>query len=157
MITVELLNELFDYRDGKLYWKKSSKGRTVGREAGSVNSAGYRIVMINYKHYLAHRIIYFMFNNKFTQYVDHIDCDKLNNRIENLREATVNQNHQNTKLDGRNKTGVKNVSKRGNKYRVGFTHHRKSIHCGYYDTLEEAEKAAKINRIKLHQEFARHE
>ena len=158
MITQELVCSLFEYRDGKLFWKVPKSGRTVGKEAGTMSiSSGYRHVWIHYKQYLTHRIIYLMFHGHLPKFLDHLDGDSNNNKIENLREATAEQNQRNRGLSCRNNTGVKNVSKRGNRYRVGFTYEGKHLHVGYYGTLTEAEQAAKIKRQQLHKEFARHE
>jgi hypothetical protein len=158
MITQELVCSLFEYRDGKLFWKARKNGRTVGKEAGSVSpSHGYRQIHIHYKHYLTHRIVYLMFKGYLPKFLDHIDGDSSNNKIENLREATAKQNQRNKGIDCRNKTGVKNVSKRGNKYRVSFTHEGSHIHVGCYDTVHEAAQIAKQTRLKLHKEFTKHE
>jgi hypothetical protein len=157
MITKELVCSLIDYRDGELFWKVRKSGRKTKKEAGTVDSQGYRQICIDYKLYRAHRLVYLMFNGFVPEFLDHIDGNPSNNKIENLREATQQENQRNKGPQLRNKTGVKNVSKRKNKYRVGFTFEGKHIHGGYYDTIEEAAEVAKIKRQQLHKEFARHE
>ena len=55
----DILHELFEYRDGKLFWKVvKSKKTKIDEEAGSITSYGYRSVMVNYKNIATHRIIY---------------------------------------------------------------------------------------------------
>lgn len=157
MITQELVCSLFDYRDGKLFWKNSGHGKTKGKEAGTVSKNNYRHIHINYKQYFTHRLIFLYHNGYLPEVIDHKDGNPLNNKIENLREATLSQNQYNRRIDCRNKTGVKNVNKKGNKYRVVFTVMKKSRHYGYYDTIEEAAAVAKAKRLQLHKEFTKHE
>ena len=63
-LTQNLLKELFDYRDGELYWKvKKAVNTKVGDRAGGVILGGYRIIGINGKSYLTHRLI-FLYHHK---------------------------------------------------------------------------------------------
>jgi hypothetical protein len=83
--------------------------------------------------------------------LDHIDCDRSNNRIANLRDATPSQNHANTKRSSTNTSGFKGVSANGSSGKNPWTAciriNKKSTHLGCYKTKEEAalayEKAAK--------------
>ena len=97
----DLLHQLFEYDfdTGTLTWKSGSK---EGKEAGYLNREGYRIVGIKVglrrKEYKAHRLIYYMFtgNPLLKQVIDHIDGNKSNNRLTNLRAVTHRVNSQNT-------------------------------------------------------------
>ena len=97
-ITQELVRELFDYRDGNLYWKVY-KGSTaqIGDLAGTIRPDGYRKIMIDYREYRAHRLIFIYHHGFVPERLDHIDGDPLNNDIENLRVATPAQNMMNRK------------------------------------------------------------
>ena len=101
MITQELVKELFRYEDGELFWKVSGYRNQIeiGSKAGTLQSTGYQTIGINYKIYLKHRLIFMYHHGYFPTQVDHIDNDKLNNRIENLREATQSQNMQNRSVN----------------------------------------------------------
>jgi hypothetical protein len=103
-MTQELLKELFEYReDGNFYWKvKKTIKTTIGKIAGTNHSKGYRTIRIDKKSYLQHRLIWLFHNGFFPQYeIDHINCIRNDNRIENLREATHKENRANTiKLPG---------------------------------------------------------
>ena len=83
--------------------------------------------------------------------VDHIDHDALNNTIQNLRIVTSANNLQNRKgATKSSKSGVRGVewnSTQG-KWRARFKINKKNFHCGYYDTIEEAEQVAKEAREK---------
>ena len=157
-ITKEILNFLFDYKDGELYWKFSLSCKSPkGTVAGSIKHDNYRRIGLNKKVYLAHRLIYMMFHGYIPKIVDHIDGNPLNNNIENLREATKSQNCQSQKLPINNTSGYKNISwnKKYNKWRVALKVNNKEIHIGYFANLELADLVAQEARNKYHKEFAR--
>lgn len=159
MITCIELNELFDYKDGNLYWKKTcSKKIKIGSKAGSSNSLGYIQVKINKKRYLIHRIIFAIHKGFFPQYVDHINHKRNDNRIENLREATNSQNKYNINKPITNTTGSKNVYfyPLKNKYQVKIIVNKISKSFGYYKDLELADLVAQEARNKYLGEFACH-
>lgn len=91
--------------------------------------------------------------------IDHINCNGLDNRRENLRIATSNQNAKNKKRYKTNKTGCKGVhwDESRRKYRAQIQVNKKKIMLGQYDTLEEAQKSYQDAAIKYHGEFARME
>ena len=94
---VELI-ETFDYIDGNLYWKVASGSRAkTGDLAGSLRVDGYRRVQINCELCYIHRLIFKYHHGFLPEYLDHIDGNRLNNDIFNLREATNTQNCMNTK------------------------------------------------------------
>ena len=91
----EILNDLFIYDNGKLFWKiKPCKNVYIGDEAGTYCERGYRRVTLNHKRYLLHRVIFKMFHNTEPDYIDHIDGNTTNNKIENLQELTHKENCQ---------------------------------------------------------------
>lgn len=92
------LLEKFQYLDGKLLIKKCYRKNKIGSEAGHCGNNGYWVVNFNDDQYLAHRIIFFIHHGYLPELIDHIDRDKLNNRIENLRECTRSQNALNKNL-----------------------------------------------------------
>jgi hypothetical protein len=154
------LNSLFEYKEGKLFWKVSRSSRIkVGQEAGNLGKRGYRAVRIDGKLYLTHRLIFLMIHNYVPQYLDHIDGDRLNNRIENLRPATKLENSRNVKLSKKNTTGFKGVvfDKDYNKWRAQIYHNGKCHYLGGFDSLDEAVHKVKTVRESLHGEFCKHE
>lgn len=158
-ITKEILNFLFDYKDGELYWKISLSSKSPkGCIAGTKGKDGYKRIGLNRKKYLNHRFIFLMHHGYLPKIVDHIDGNSENNRIENLRPATVSQNQWNSVKNQKNTSGYKNVtwSAKLKKWQVIVRVYRKDIYIGYFEDLELADLVAQEARNKYHGEFANH-
>ena len=159
MLTFERANELLHYEpsSGKLFWKKTTTNRVkVGDEAGSFcASTGYINVFIDGRGYTLHRIAILLTTGVYdkTVQVDHIDHDRGNNRLSNLRTVSHAENMRNQSLRSTNKTGVTGVSirrtRRGTiRYAATMVVDYKPIFLGNYDTLEEAAAARAEAEIK---------
>jgi hypothetical protein len=157
-LTQEYLHEIFEYRNGDLYRKKTKIKNKLGTKATCINKKGYAVVSFNCKKFLMHRIIFFMEYGFLPKEVDHIDCNKLNNKIENLRAATTSQNQCNSPIPKSNTSGIKGVSwaKKPKKWLVQIKVNQKCIFLGHYTDINLAEIAIANARIKYHGEFARH-
>ena len=156
-LTLSKLHELFDYKDGNLIWKIAKSRRVkAGDIAGSLNEYGYIMIGFNGSVYRAHRLIYFYHNGYFPLFIDHIDGNKSNNKIENLRSVTISQNAMNQKISTRNSSGVKGVMwhKRDKKWVVQLKVNSKCHSFGYYDDKELAELVAMEATNKLHKQFS---
>jgi hypothetical protein len=116
MITQERLKELFEYEeDGRLRRIKNlrelsggGKG-AIGTYPTYICNSGYLQVRIDKKLYLVHRLVYLYHTGKLPELLDHINMDKLDNRIANLREASKSQNAHNSKKSATNTSGAKGV------------------------------------------------
>jgi hypothetical protein len=157
--TQSQLRETFSYNDGILTWK-SKKGKVnsfVGKKVGCVNQVGYVVVVIDRVQYTAHRIIWIMHNGEIPQgmVIDHIDGDKTNNNIENLRCVTSAQNTMNRKRPPSNNTsgymGVYFDDSTSKKWRAGIAINGSFKHIGRFETKEEAAKAYN-EAVKIHRE-----
>lgn len=151
--------ETFEYKEGVLYWKNPVAIRLkAGDPAGTLANNGYLRTHWKEKFYLNHRLIWLMHNKELPEFIDHIDGDRLNNRIENLRSATASQNQHNQKLRSNNKSGVKGVSwaNATKKWRVQMKVNGKLKHIGLFDDLNVAKQVAETTRNEIHKEFANH-
>ena len=158
-ITQQLVKELFEYRDGELYWKIRPAQRVrAGDKAGKIEKQGYKVVSIKSKFYKVHRIIFLMFHGYVPDILDHIDGNKLNNNINNLRPATHAQNCRNAKIPKTNTSGYKGVTwdKENKKWMVQISVNGKNKKIGRFFDLELAGLAAEEARNKYHKEFANH-
>jgi hypothetical protein len=124
-----------------------------------LHNTGYYIVFLKGKTYKIHRLLALMFisnpNNK--PCVDHIDGNKSNNNIFNLRWATYRENSQNKKLNQKNKTGYTGIQLQKNKkqikYRVFIKYNDKNLYLGTFDNLNDAINKRIEAEDKYHSEF----
>ncbi len=159
-LTKEYLLERFEYRDGELFYRKTYNNMMAGRKAGSKkgNAVGYYTLSVNYKVYTIHRLVFLMHHGYLPATIDHIDGNKLNNKIENLRPVTRSQNGHNMKLMPSNISGSKGVSWYSpyKKWRATININYKQHHLGYFSNVELAKEAAEFAREFFLGEFANH-
>jgi hypothetical protein len=159
MLTKKQAHELFDYKDGMLFWKvRPANNIKLGSKAGSRHHSNYIYITFNKSNIAEHRIIFLMHHGYFPQQVDHIDGNRKNNSIENLRAATPLTNAQNAKVRKDNTSGAKGVNwnKSNNQWRVRVQVNNKRILIGDFKDLELAELVAQEARNKYHGNFAKH-
>ncbi|MCK5609397.1 HNH endonuclease [Candidatus Pacearchaeota archaeon] len=158
MITQDLVKDLFNYNpETGILTRKINKGSAkAGDIAGSINSKGYLLTRINGKKYLNHRIIFLFVYGYLPEFMDHVDNNRLNNKIENLRECTWNENQHNALLRKDNKSGIKCVTwhKATKKWMAAIRINKQSKHLGVFSDIKEAKKSVDDARIKYHGEFA---
>lgn len=160
-ITQDLLKDIFDYRDGNLYWKESGKGRKLGVPAGTVHTSGCICIHVKYKIYKSHRLIFLYHHDYLPEFLDHIDGDRLNNDISNLREATKSQNNRNVKkrksMNGKpTSSRFKGVTwhKLGKKWMVRIKINCKSKYLGLFTSEIDAAIASDRALIERDGKFA---
>lgn len=155
---IERLRKILSYdpETGVFRW---TSGERAGTVASSLNATtGYVRIRALGKQFLAHRLAWAFVNGaKPSGCLDHINCDKTDNRIENLREATVSQNMHNRGIQRNNSTGFKGVyfHKRAQKYTAQIKVSGKKIYLGTFDTALDAHTAYCFAAKALHGEFAR--
>lgn len=160
-ISAELVRELFDYdrENGFLLWRtlpgqysnKVGCGRAkVGSRAGNYSSL-YGSVSIEGKRYMVHRIIFTYCHGYYPEnYVDHIDGNPENNRIENLREVSQSCNMRNVGLRNDNVSGVSGVNKtKDGRYRARININGKETWLGKFNSMIEAVRARHKKEVEL--------
>lgn len=142
---METIKDFENYQidiEGNIYSKKRN-----GFLKPLIDSTGYLRLDLHKdgKRYACriHRLLALQFipNPDNLPVVDHIDRNRLNNSLDNLRWATRSQNGRNRNCKGYT------WDKQANKYQVQYMLNRKNIHIGHYDTEEEA-RVAYLNAIK---------
>ena len=142
---------------GLFYRVRSSSRSPAGSVTGTTYGNGYIRISIDCTEYLAHRLAWFITYGVWPEYVDHINGDKTDNRLCNLREATNTQNCGNMRLRRDNVSGFKGVSyrKRGGRYMARIVIDRKTIYLGTFLTAQEAHAAYLMAAKEHFKEFAR--
>lgn len=130
----------------------------VGSIAGRTSKDGYLRISVHRVVYASHRLAWFYVHGVWPLgNIDHIDMNKKNNRIDNLREANLFENARNKEKTITNKSGYKGVAKntKCNTWRSTITANRKTIYLGSFNNKEDAAIAYDKAAIRLHGEFAR--
>ena len=138
----EIANELFKYKDGKLFWKKQVRPfQNISKAAGSLNADGYRRITYKGVEYPEHRVIYTWHYGQIGEglVIDHLNNIRDDNRIENLREATKSQNELN-----KHSTKGYFKCKKTNKFKAYIQ--RK--HLGYFGTESAARLAYLMEKLQ---------
>lgn len=158
IMDLKLAQELFQNIDGSLYWKSNYRKSRIGKKAGVPHSKGYVQVTYKTKLYMEHRIVFLMHYGYVPQLIDHINGNKADNKILNLREATLSQNAQNMKISKSNISGIKGVTWRqcSKSWRVQISVNGKNKYIGTFKDIELAKECIEQARVKYHGEFANH-
>jgi hypothetical protein len=143
-ITLEqsLLHEMFDYKDGDLVWKNKPYNlvHLNGKVAGCLHKTGYRQIKIGTTLYPAHRLMWIYHNGSIDEnmQIDHINNIKHDNRIENLRLVTAQQNCFN-----RSKFNAKGYcwSKAAQKWQATISVNSKNKYLGQFTSEIDARNA----------------
>ena len=157
-ITRERAMALLDYHPdtGLFHWRVPKSLRVKpGDVAGTTDDKGYVRIMIDYRWYRAARLAWLITHGVLPVRIDHINGVKDDNRIENLREATVQQNNQNAALRRDSTTGCPGVSKHRSGYQARIYVDGGSKSLGLFKSLEEACATAAAARREAFGQFAR--
>jgi hypothetical protein len=156
-VDIDDLKNLLTYNEatGVFIWRnltgKSSRGY-VGKVAGGVNEHGYVRIKVRNIKYMAHRLAWAFTYGKFPdKELDHINGNRSDNRVANLREVDRSENLQNLrKARCDNALNVLGVYKRGDKFLSQLQVNGCKIHSGRHDTLEDARTAYASAKLKYH-------
>lgn len=135
---------VYDSENGVLRWRISRPNAPAvraGAIAGILMRDGYVRVKIDGRPYSAHRVVWLILLGEWpVDTLDHINGDRNDNRIENLREATQLENAKNKIMAANNTSGYKGVTyhKGNNRWQARIRVNGRLIHLGYHDTAESA-------------------
>lgn len=138
----------YDYDTGEITWIKKPKGSRVeaGDAAGCLDN-GYIRIKIGGELIMAHRIAWALYYGAWpyeSKQIDHKNGCRSDNRIDNLRLVTNQQNAQ-------NRSKAKGYRKRPNgKFQASIKHNGNAINLGTFDTEEEAREAYKKAKVEIH-------
>lgn len=118
----EDLRNMIYYEDGELYWREEyrTNSRRTDKPIGSVRNHGYKATRLRldgvYRDYSIHRLIWWLINDDWPEVLDHINRNRLDNRIENLRVSTNSKNSQNMSIGKNNTSGYLGVTFQNNSW-----------------------------------------
>jgi len=158
MITQEYLKSRLIYNSdtGVFIWlKNKSNNVKIGSVAGGKAAMGYSRIMIDGSNYKSHRLAWLYCNGNLPNMIDHMDGNRSNNAIENLRDVSSIENSRNMKMYSTNSSGVVGVrlDKKSNKWHARINVKSKLIHLGYFFEKE----SAIIARVEAEIKYGFHE
>lgn len=145
----------YDPHTGLFKWRS---GHWAGKAAGSINGRGYVNIPLLRRTFKAHRIAWLFENGGWPPLsIDHINGEKADNRILNLRLCTQSQNTANSRKSAANTSGFKGVSFdiKSRRWRATITTAGVTNHLGFFPTPEEAHSHYAREAIARRGEFAR--
>lgn len=145
---------LYDPSTGHFTRLTHSARCPAGSRTGTYDRHGYQVIIVNGKKYLGHRLGWYLTYGKWPdKHLDHINGVTGDNRLENLREATPQQNLQNTLSNpNRSRSGLigahwaKDKQKWYSQIQAFGVHY----HLGYHPTKEHAHAAYLEAKKNLH-------
>lgn len=146
LISQEEIKELLDYNPetGELHWKHWRPGVRKDMSAGCLRDDGYIQLIIGHRTYRAHRLAWMYVHGRWPDGdIDHVNMNRSDNRLANLREASRSQNVANSRARANNPTGLKGVSfcKRKGKFRSQIKIKGRQKFLGHFNSAEDAHAA----------------
>jgi hypothetical protein len=160
-LTAERLRAVLEYEptSGNWTWRRTTSNRAVaGRPAGKLGKIGYVRIGVDGHRYLAHRLAWLYMTGEWpSDEIDHKDTDGSNNRWNNLRAATSQQNKYNLSINSRNKLGLKGVcfDPRKGRYRASIRIESRQKFLGYFESPDLAHEAYAAASRQHFGDFAR--
>lgn len=146
MLTQDRLKEMLHYDEDTGIFTRKTKvaNRLAGTVSGANHNKGYLQITIDGENFLAHRLVWLYVYGKWPQnQIDHINRNKKDNRILNLRDVSNSTNQMNIGLRSHNSSGVTGVVKSSKSHKpwaAQIHRNNKKIFLGYFHTVEEAKR-----------------
>lgn len=149
----------YDAESGFLTWENPPKfnSNLLSTRAGCVWTDGYRYIRIKREPLLEHRVAWFIQYGEEPDQLDHINTIRDDNRLCNLRIASITENNRNKGRQANNTSGYKGVThhKASGKYQAKICADKKTVSLGYFDSALEAHQAYIKASGELHGQFGR--
>lgn len=144
----------YDQSAGRFTWLVQKARRTpVGSVAGAVDGLGYIGIQIDGQRYQAHRLAWLYVHGRWPEGIlDHVNGDRADNRIDNLREASTAENRMNSGINRNNTSGHKGViwCPHNKKWRARISVGAKRHHLGHFTSREAAAATYEAGFQKLY-------
>jgi hypothetical protein len=154
-LRLERLRQVLRYEPetGNFYWiHRDTIKKKLGTNASIVRSHGYLNICIDSQYYYTHRLAWFYVHGEWPKVIDHIDGDKTNNKIENLRSVSQKCNLQNVvKPRKHNQSGIIGARKTKYGFQTSIRIDGKNYYLGHYKTAEEAHNVYLKAKRQLHE------
>ncbi len=138
----------YNRESGEFTWVQNRYKSHIGKRAGSLCAKGYLRITLFGKKYAAHRLAWLFVYGDFPEdQIDHIDGNRTNNRISNLRTCTAGENRQNV-LCSKN-TGA-SFDRSRNKWEAKIMIGKKSIRLGRFENPQDAHAAYCRAKADIH-------
>jgi len=151
MTTQKRLKELFIMESDVLINKITRRGAREGLVAGSIDRHGYREITVDGKRYRAHRLIWLWHKGVMPENeIDHINQNRMDNSIDNLRDVTHMENHHNMPIQKNSSTGVGGVHwfKRTKKWQAYINVNGVRKNLGYFFNKIDAIEARLLEELE---------
>ena len=155
VISADELRRLFHYDpETGIFTRRTAvpaRNGHIGAVVGFKIATGYAMMRIPQKLVFVHRMAWLYMHGYCPAIIDHVNGDRADNRICNLREVTNQENAQNIKkCRNTNRTGVLGAFKNGSGFSSCIKHNGKQIYLGYFKTAEEAHQAYLKAKREMH-------
>lgn len=151
-LTLDVLRQTLAYDESTGIFSRIDMSRKV---VGRISTKGYRQISVNYTRVMAHRLAWFMTHGQWPDgQIDHINQNKDDNRLSNLRLASNKQNAENITMFKHNKSGRRGVrwASRNGKWIAEIKHMKKNRHLGLFENIVDAVAA----RMRAERELFTH-
>lgn len=156
-ISADRVREIFNYdpETGKFTHRKTRAKCRIGDEVGCIAPNGYVVIGADWGKYAAHRLAWLYVHGRWPNgLLDHINCDRSDNRLCNLREVSFVENSENQRSarSDNKASGLLGVvyNRPKNNWRAKIQVKGRSIHIGLFNTPEEAHAAYVAAKRRLH-------